>query len=68
MHNKGEIKEGYDADITLFHYDTVIDRADFGSTSQEPPEGIEAVIIDGKLALHKGKLIDATAGRYLTRT
>lgn len=68
LHNKGEIKEGYDADITLFHYDTVIDRADFGSTSQEPPEGIEAVIIDGKLALHKGKLIDATAGRYLTRT
>ncbi len=67
LKNKGEIKEGYDADLTLFHYDTIIDKADFGSTSQEPPEGIEAVIVDGRLALHKGKLLDTKAGKYLTR-
>lgn len=67
LKTKGEVKVGYDADLTLFHYDTIIDRADFGSTSQDPPEGIEAVIVGGELALHQGKPVNLKAGKFLVR-
>ncbi|WP_326907569.1 N-acyl-D-amino-acid deacylase family protein [Sedimentibacter sp. MB31-C6] len=63
---KGLIKEGYDADITIFDYDRIIDKATF----QEPqlkPEGIEYVIVNGKIAIDRGNLVNNTFGVFYKR-
>lgn len=64
LKNKGDIQSGMDADITIFNPNTVIDNATF----QEPtkaPTGIEYVIIDGKIALEKGKMINKRLGKAI---
>lgn len=66
LKKKGLIKEGYDADITIFNYDTIIDKATF----QEPqlkPEGIDYVIIGGKIAVNKGESINRNLGKFYKR-
>ncbi|HHZ00582.1 MAG TPA: amidohydrolase family protein, partial [Tissierellia bacterium] len=66
LNRKGLLKEGYDADITIFDYDTIIDKATF----QEPqlrPEGIDYVILNGKLAIEKGKTVNNTLGKFYKR-
>jgi N-acyl-D-amino-acid deacylase len=62
---KGRILEGYDADITIFDPETVIDE----STFQEPakaPRGIERVLVDGIEVALKGQLTGNKPGVYLT--
>jgi N-acyl-D-aspartate/D-glutamate deacylase len=63
MRNKGRVKIGADADITLFDPETVIDT----STYIEPtltPEGIPYVIVNGVLVVDGGELVpDAKPGR-----
>ena len=54
LSKKGKIKLGYDADLTLFDPETVIDQADYLSNKDEP-QGIEAVIINGKIAYKDGQ-------------
>jgi N-acyl-D-aspartate/D-glutamate deacylase len=66
MKRKGLIREGYDADITIFNYDTIIDKATF----QEPqlrPEGIEHVVVGGKISVYEGRTINNTNGRFYKR-
>ena len=66
LNRKGLLKEGYDADITIFDYNTIIDKATF----QEPqlrPEGIDYVILGGKLAIEKGKTVNNTLGKFCNR-
>ncbi|NYB73949.1 amidohydrolase family protein [Sedimentibacter hydroxybenzoicus DSM 7310] len=66
LRKKGLLKEGYDADIVIFNYDTIIDKATF----QEPqlkPEGIDHVILNGRLAVKQGNKINNTLGRYYKR-
>lgn len=66
LNRKGLLKEGYDADITIFDYNTIIDKATF----QEPqlrPEGIDYVILGGKLAIEKGKTVNNTLGKFYKR-
>ena len=62
---KGQIREGFHADITMFSEGSIIDRADFNNPI-EPPEGIEYVFINGKLALRDGEIIDGTAGGFIS--
>jgi N-acyl-D-amino-acid deacylase len=64
---KGQIAEGFDADIVVFDPDTIIDRADFGDTAQEAPEGIDRVIVNGKVALKGKDILDRSCGRYVRR-
>ena len=47
--NVGSIEPGKNADIVLFDYDTIIDRADFVNRGDPgaPPDGIKYVIING---------------------
>lgn len=52
--DRGLLKEGFRADITLFDADTVIDKATFEKPHQYP-EGIPYVIVNGKLVLDNGK-------------
>ncbi|HQB63977.1 MAG TPA: amidohydrolase family protein, partial [Sedimentibacter sp.] len=66
LNKKGILKAGYDADITIFNYDTIIDKATF----QEPqlrPEGIDYVIVDGKVAIEKGITVNNTLGKFYKR-
>lgn len=65
LHNKGQIFEGCDADITIFNPDTIRDKADF-LQSDLPPEGIDYVIVNGKIAVDHNMVQDNRAGRFIS--
>lgn len=64
LRGKGRIAPGYDADLTLFDYDTILDRADFTNPFL-PNEGIRRVYVGGKLALLDNEPTGNWCGRYL---
>lgn len=53
MTGRGELKEGYAADLCIFNPNTVLDKGTFVEPIQYP-EGIEYVIIGGEVAVEKG--------------
>lgn len=53
--NKGRLRVGADADITVFNPATVIDRATFAAPTQ-PSAGIPWVIVGGQLAVADGRI------------
>lgn len=57
MKNKGRIKVGADADITVFDPAKVIDRATFEDAAQ-PSEGIPHVLVNGVFAVRDGKVAE----------
>lgn len=62
--DRGLIKTGYKADITIMNFDKIKDNA----TLKEPNllcEGIEYVIVNGKFALYEGKQTEELAGKVL---
>jgi N-acyl-D-aspartate/D-glutamate deacylase len=66
LRDRGVLKEGQFADITLFDPDRVIDR----STYLDPfeyPEGIEVVLVNGAVVLDRGRHTGARPGRALRR-
>ncbi len=63
---KGQIKEGFDADIVVFDYDKIIDRADFQSP-QLAPDGISYVIVNGKVAYANGEIVSHSQGKFINR-
>ena len=66
LKDRGVLKPGAHADITLFNADTVIDAADF-KESTKPAIGIETVIVNGVSIWRDGKPTGARPGRVLTR-
>ncbi|HET7288613.1 MAG TPA: D-aminoacylase [Pyrinomonadaceae bacterium] len=64
LRERGLIKEGMFADITVFDPAKVIDRATFESPNQYPA-GIEYVLVNGKISVDKGQRTQALAGRVL---
>lgn len=52
----------FDADITVFRAETVIDRATYDDPRQHPP-GIEWVIVNGQVVVEKGVHTGARPGR-----
>ncbi len=64
LSQRGYLKTGYHADITVFNPETVIDTATFVNPHQLPI-GIEYVIVNGKLTVNKGKHTKALAGEIL---
>ncbi|WP_249869148.1 N-acyl-D-amino-acid deacylase family protein [Oceanobacillus saliphilus] len=67
MTDRGLIKEGMVADITIFNPDTIIDHATFDEPKQYS-EGIYQVYVNGELALEEGELTGAQAGKALKRS
>ena len=64
LKKRGFLKKGYFADITIFNPKTIIDKATFENPYQYP-EGIEYVIINGKIVVEKGKHTGVMAGTVL---
>lgn len=67
LKNRGVLKRGNFADITIFNPKTVIDQATFENPFQYP-EGVEYVIVNGKIAIDKGKYTGQMAGRVLRKS
>ena len=61
MLDKGRIRIGADADITIFSAETVIDRATYVDASI-PPEGIPYVVVGGELVVDGGEITTARPG------
>ena len=66
LKDRGQVREGYIADLVLFDPVTIADRATFTEPHQYPV-GIDYVIVNGKLAVDGGKFSDVRAGRVLRR-
>ncbi len=65
--DRGYIREGYKADVVIFDYERIRDRA----TILEParyPEGIEYVIVNGEFTVDDNELTGALPGVVLDRT
>ena len=63
---RGVLREGAHADITVFNADTVIDAANF-EHSTLPARGIGTVIVNGAIVWRDGKPTGARPGRVLLR-
>ena len=64
LQDRGLLKPGYFADITIFDAGKIIDRATFTEPTQVS-EGVAYTIVNGQIEFDHGKLTGATAGRVL---
>ena len=64
LKQRGLIRQGYFADLTIFDPKTVIDRATFEEPNQYPV-GINFVIVNGQIEVDNGQRTPALAGRVL---
>ncbi|MFD2098903.1 N-acyl-D-amino-acid deacylase family protein [Flagellimonas iocasae] len=64
--DRGILKEGMRADITIFNPETIIDKATFEKPHQYP-EGIDFVIVNGILAVDNGEFHDVRSGTVLRK-
>jgi N-acyl-D-amino-acid deacylase len=64
LKERGLLREGYFADITIFDPKTVIDRATFEDPNQYPV-GINFVIVNGQVEVNNGHRTAVEAGRVL---
>jgi N-acyl-D-amino-acid deacylase len=62
--DRGLLKEGFLADITIFDPATIIDRATYQNPAQLS-EGVRYVFVNGQLEYGAGKLTGSQAGRVL---
>lgn len=63
-YDRGRIAEGLAADVIVFDYEELTDRADFANP-HALSEGMKHVVVNGQLVLRDGKLTDALPGRVL---
>jgi N-acyl-D-amino-acid deacylase len=64
LRDRGLLKEGYFADITIFNPATIQDRATYENPTQ-PSDGIKFVFVNGSLEYEDGRLTGVAAGRVL---
>ena len=64
LHERGLLREGMFADVTVFDPRTVQDRATFAAPNQYPA-GINYVIVNGRIEVDNGQRTPALAGRVL---
>ena len=64
--NRGLIKKGMYADITIFDKNTIIDKATFESPHQYS-EGIYYVLVNGAVAIDNGEFKNIKAGVVLKK-
>jgi N-acyl-D-amino-acid deacylase len=61
---RGVVRAGYAADLVLFDFDKIIDKATFDEPHQYP-EGIDSVIVNGQLVVHRGEHLGTRPGKIL---
>jgi N-acyl-D-aspartate/D-glutamate deacylase len=66
IRDRGELRTGNFADVTIFDPAKVIDKATYTAPFAYP-EGIEYVIVNGQVVLDRGKHTDAMPGRALRK-
>ena len=66
LRNRGLLREGNFADITIFNAGRIIDRATYTDPFQYP-DGIEYVVVNGLVVLDAGKHTGERPGRALKR-
>lgn len=66
INDRGLLKEGLWADITVFNPDTIMEKATF-MQPQQYAAGIEYVLVNGQVAVRNGKYTGALAGRLLRK-
>ena len=66
LHDRGVIREGLRADLTVFDYDRIDDVASWERPTASPV-GIDYVVVNGELTLAEGAYTGARAGRVLRR-
>ena len=64
MANKGRVRVGADADLTIFDPATIIDRATYEDAGI-PSRGISYVVIGGQVVVDRGELTTARPGRAI---
>ncbi len=64
--DRGKIAAGMFADIVCFDFDNIIDKADYVNPHQYA-EGIEYVLVNGEVVIHKGEHTGKLAGKVLKR-
>ncbi|MBU5425200.1 D-aminoacylase [Tissierella pigra] len=64
LKDRGEIKEGYFADIVIFNLEEIIDKGTYVESKQYPV-GIDYVIINGNIVIDNGKYHKILAGSIL---
>ncbi len=64
LRDRGTLRAGAFADVTIFNADTVIDKSTYTSPFAYS-EGIEFVIVNGVVVLDRGKHTDAMPGKAL---
>ena len=63
---RGVLVEGAYADVLLFDFDALRDHDDFLNPTA-PPEGIQYVFVNGKVALENGRLTQSKNGQVIRR-
>ncbi|MGN0405465.1 MAG: amidohydrolase family protein [Bariatricus sp.] len=64
IRDRGILKEGYEADITIFDPDLIAEQGDFMNPAI-PPLGIKYVFLSGQMAVGEGKYNHILAGQVL---
>jgi N-acyl-D-amino-acid deacylase len=64
LRDRGLLKEGYFADITIFDPKTIVDKATYENPAQIS-EGVKYVFVNGELEYEDGRLTGSKAGRVL---
>ena len=67
LKTKGYIRPGYDADLVLFDFEKIIDRATYTEPFL-PNEGIEAVFVSGQAAVVKNQPTGVCNGKVYLRS
>jgi N-acyl-D-amino-acid deacylase len=66
LKDRGQLREGFAADIVIFDLATIRDKATFFEPHQHS-EGVDYVFINGSAVVDGGKLTHATPGKVLVR-
>lgn len=66
LQDRGLLREGMVADITVFDPETIIDTGTYAEPNRHPV-GISHVLVAGRIAVENGTLTDVRAGRVLRR-
>lgn len=65
LKDRGLLREGMYADITIFNPQTVIDKPSYTEFPKDFNQGIEYVLVNGKMVLEKGKHTKSLPGKIL---